>query len=854
MSDKITEKSTFSEFFKDDASDLHDITKEDSSKKKVEGSSFTGTELPTIPKEKTVDEEELKAWWRNLRAFFRSGKGGGLPVGKGGPTVFPALLAPYKGQARVRKDYPFWMASEKTVEKDETKPCYSSLNDLLEKTIESFSSEEGEAAVLKANVNRIVDAVRESMSKKDGPMLFQSVINNTLDEVQKKLDIKGDEGDSFAADIKKLKDNLPQSGVLIPFSASATFLVLGATLAVMQGFKRNELKREIFLLCAKLKDILAVEIDKSPEGKKPKKLKSSYDFADSFLNFDELSSVLPKASSELMSDDRFKRIEKVLKTLEDTNTVFSNPTILIQKELYNDKSFAWNDIFSSADVRAVARGKGCVEAVKIFEVKFKEISKVIAAMRIGHLELVDKYVPEIHGDYFSGFDWRSFTDEEMAACTPVVLVEDVETLINSELSDYSNMLSSNIPVKTLAVKRDARINYRLNGAEQTNKFTFQQELGALTVSHRNTFALQSTPVSPGTLYNGFSKGITEFSPALFYVLSPGDNAELDQYLWTSAAVEGREFPDFIYHGTMGSKWGSRFDISNNPQPEVDWPIHELQVKGKDTLSVSFTFADFAAQDSMYNAYLLVVPSQYWSDDLVMLSDYLSLSGDEVYAKVPYIWMVDDNNMLQKVAVSWPLVLSCKERLDFWQYIQENGGVNSYHVEQAMKNAREDIQSEAEKEIDILKEEHARKIEQVKDESANEAMEKLTAMLLDLDTASIVTTAPSTTPAAPTDAPADEVQAEEEPAAEEEDELLTLDEPWIETLLCTTCNECTDINNRMFNYNSDKMAFIADPKAGTFAEMVHAAEECPVNIIHPGVPLNPDEPDLDDLKKRAEKYN
>ena len=488
MSDKITEKSTFSEFFKDDASVVQDITTEDGSKEKVEGSSFTGTELPTIPKAKAADEEELKAWWRNLRAFFRSGKGGGLPVGKGVPTVFPALLAPYKSQEQVRKDYPFWLADEKTGEKVKTGDYCASLSDLLRNIIESFASEEGEAVILKANVNRIVEAVRKSMAKKGGPVLFQSVINNTLDKVQKKLNIKGDEGDSFAADIKKLKDNLPQSGVLIQFSFSATFQILGATMAAVQSLKRNGFKREIFLLRAKLKDILAVEIDKSPEGKKPKKLKSSYDFADSFLNFEELSSVLPKASSELMPDDRFERIKKVLKTLEDTNTVFSNPTILIQKELYNDKSFAWNDIFSSLDVRSVAKGKGCVEAAKVFEVKFKEISRVIAAMRVGQLELKDKYVPEIHGDYFAGFDWRSFTDEEMAACTPVVLVEDVETLINSELSDFSNMLSSNIPVKTLALKRDARINYRQNGAEQTNKFTFQQELGALTISHRNTSA------------------------------------------------------------------------------------------------------------------------------------------------------------------------------------------------------------------------------------------------------------------------------------------------------------------------------------------------------------------------------
>ena len=59
---------------------------------------------------------------------------------------------------------------------------------------------------------------------------------------------------------------------------------------------------------------------------------------------------------------------------------------------------------------------------------------------------------------------------------------------------------------------------------------------------------------------------------------------------------------------------------------------------------------------------------------------------------------------------------------------------------------------------------------------------------------------------------------------------------------------------MFNYNGDKMAFIADPKAGTYMQLVEAAELCPVGIIHPGNPLNPSEDGLDELKERAKKFN
>ena len=80
-----------------------------------------------------------------------------------------------------------------------------------------------------------------------------------------------------------------------------------------------------------------------------------------------------------------------------------------------------------------------------------------------------------------------------------------------------------------------------------------------------------------------------------------------------------------------------------------------------------------------------------------------------------------------------------------------------------------------------------------------------------------------------------------------------DEPYIETPRCTTCNECTQINNRMFAYDANKQAYIADPAAGSYRQLVEAAESCQVSIIHPGKPRDPAEPGLDELLVRAEPF-
>jgi ferredoxin len=80
-----------------------------------------------------------------------------------------------------------------------------------------------------------------------------------------------------------------------------------------------------------------------------------------------------------------------------------------------------------------------------------------------------------------------------------------------------------------------------------------------------------------------------------------------------------------------------------------------------------------------------------------------------------------------------------------------------------------------------------------------------------------------------------------------------DEAYIETERCSTCNECTLLNDRMFAYNANKQAYIADINAGTYAQLVEAAENCQLGIIHPGKPVNKAEPGLEELIARAEPF-
>jgi pyruvate-ferredoxin/flavodoxin oxidoreductase len=123
--------------------------------------------------------------------------------------------------------------------------------------------------------------------------------------------------------------------------------------------------------------------------------------------------------------------------------------------------------------------------------------------------------------------------------------------------------------------------------------------------------------------------------------------------------------------------------------------------------------------------------------------------------------------------------------------------------------------------------------------------------------SVVTAeAPSATGPAATEAVAEPMEAEtvSQAAEEEGDDDALVMEPYIETARCTSCDECIRINKKMFAYNDAKQAYIKDPKAGTFAELVQAAEKCTAEIIHPGTPLNPKEKDLEKWIERAKPFN
>ena len=237
--------------------------------------------------------------------------------------------------------------------------------------------------------------------------------------------------------------------------------------------------------------------------------------------------------------------------------------------------------------------------------------------------------------------------------------------------------------------------------------------------------------------------------------------------------------------------------------------------------IAFTYADFAMCDSRNAAHFAVVPRERWTAAMVPAAEWLGLPEREAAERVPYLLAVDDKDVLHRVIVDTRMMQATRRCLLLWHRLQEHGGIHDSHAERLLAREKAAWETQKSAEIDAIRK-------------------------------SAAAAAPAGAEAAPAVAAAAGAPASAEAAAAPEEKVAS-DDPWIETARCPSCNECQLINPQMFVYNDNKQAYIKDANAGTFRQLVEAAETCQVAIIHPGKPRNPNEPGLDELIKRAEPF-
>jgi pyruvate-ferredoxin/flavodoxin oxidoreductase len=370
-------------------------------------------------------------------------------------------------------------------------------------------------------------------------------------------------------------------------------------------------------------------------------------------------------------------------------------------------------------------------------------------------------------------------------------------------------------------------------------------LGYLAVAHREALVVQSSTGRGEHLHAGLEHAATTLDPVVVIAAvgscgSPG--AAVEQL---EAAVQSRATPCFVYDPAGGISWAERFALAGNPQPERAWPGYALSYEDAEgtegQLDQSFTFAHAAALDPAWRSHFLRIGPEAWLDDQVEIAAYLELGDRERSKRIPYLWVVDDDRLVRAV-IRWELAFACRDRARAWRILQELAGTENSYVRRAEEQARRAAREEADRRVEQVETESAATLESARTDGATAAIHRLVRMLADPQGATAV-------------APVLEPQEKaEEKAGDRAPTGTAPGPPYIDSFLCTTCNDCIDVNPQMFRYDENKQARIADAAAGTFKQLVKAAEACPTRCIHPGAPREGDRTATPALVERAAKFN
>ena len=566
---------------------------------------------------------------------------------------------------------------------------------------------------------------------------------------------------------------------------------------------------------------------------------------------------------------------------------------------YNPYPFPWvNHLFQ--DSPSIAIG--------LFEAHMRKMTDNFVVVRRAESLAAGSYDAVRDEAALDALDWKLFTDEEFALCPPIVAMGGDGAMLDIGFQNLSRLLASGKPIRVVVL--DTQVYSNTGGQACTSGFTGQvadmsaygksqhgktevrKELALIAIAHRGVYVHQTSQAAASHLISGVLKGLHKRRPVLInvYTPCPVEHGLADDWSQHASrlALESRAFPFLTYDPDGGPSFADCLSLEGNPSPDDAWPTYTLKyvddAGAEQVMDLPVTIADWAATEVRFKQHFSEWPASPAADELMPFHEYVAASVDDREGRTPFIWALNRDRTLRRLKVSAEMVVLAAERQQFWSQLRQLAGLEipvavhdtvvgqmESEFAQRAEAMRLDYEAQVAELRASLPTQIARRLAEglLKTAGSSAAVAELLASLPSVAVApsgngaspaavasAVASAAVAAAPvvkavvaAAPAPAPATSAAA----TAIADDEPLVL-EAYIDSARCTTCNECTNLNKKLFAYNADKQAFVKDVAAGTFQQLVVAAERCPVSIIHPGTPRNPKEKDLAKWMKRAEKFN
>jgi ferredoxin len=793
--------------------------------------------LPVEPG-RVAPEGDASRRLQDLRAFYLYGRRPADAAAEPDEGVLPALLHRYRDLTRVRHEYPLCVNG--------SDPGIRTLTEWTDQFVAEHAPAGDDGEQMKRNFFRLEALVRSFVQESSGERLstlWERAGASILETAQLRPEREAMVREHIAA----VRKTGAGEAEVVPCGPHTALRILQLCASSFWRERCASWVGELENLVRGLQDILQADFSHSEAARSPRHLRESLGTGGEELDVDAMSHLVANTQRNSgLSPQRRAGIESLLKTLTRVQPVFDSH----RAERPGDMP------------RHDAVFEDCAAALKAGRERMVLMTGFFRAVRIARLEIQNRYRPELHDAFFDGFDEHYLTDDERALCPPILLHLTGETFSHAETGVLLGMLNAGAPIKVLVELRSlyrpegdaARPAVRLDGAGR---------LAVMAVALNHPYVMQAPISHVHTLREGLLEGLRHDGPALFCVYAPQSDAGASgaPYLRAAAAAESRFFPALVFHPGRGETLAERIDVRQNPQPGTPWPVASLAYRDADgtetSMEIAFTPADYLFCDRRFAGHFWALEPARWHDSLIPVHEFLEL-GARAAGRIPYLLTVDHDGRIGRTVVARAVIEAAFACRSLWHGLQETGGINSSFVKRALEAERERMAEEKEREVDAIEKNYLAQLDQDVSELTREIVQRIANQLMGAEGISFLPS-PAATPARPAPGGA---SAASSPAAEaavpaaaaEPEEAMSFDDPYIDTPLCTSCNECTQLNNRLFAYNANKQAEIKDAAGGPFSDLVRAAELCPVHIIHPGKPKDPAEPGLADWVARAAKFN
>jgi len=796
--------------------------------------------VPVLEQVEPVGEPELKDYLKALQKYFISGEKTGRGLKQ---EVYPIKYAPYLKRGETIPDFPVFY--------DAQMDAITSFYSFLGKSIDEEFEPEA-AAMIQKELPEIYNSIQK-MAREGGKEVSVPNQAEVVIKALQALDLPAKDPDTLASRIHTIQDALlKQTKILFGFSGKTAFQLLS-----LPNGKRRHLQSKFLetlkRITAGLHDLLWLESGRSSQ------FLNQMDFAEELISLEKIREIAASSVSSHLPASRLKRLRWALKVLQSAQESYARSGLTLYTSDEIKEAFDLKEIFPDANIITTS-GNSCAEARSHSQKEVHEFVQTIAALKVGKRMIEQNYEDHLHDPYFDQFDLTFLAEDELQYLPPTLVIENSRQIMQQS-GDFLDLVGKDSFVKVLGINSldDLWDIQNPDGSDHL-------ELASLAIFRRNSYVFQGGLESPSRLYASFKKGIAFPGAAFWNVLVPGENAEKDRdYFALLAAVESRFFPRLEYEPEENRFAGNQIKLETNPNAEAYAATYQQEIQypsGVESLDMGFTIAEFLAMDLGLKETLEIISPGYESPNHLPLNEHLSQKKDLVPGKIPFVWVVDEQDKLRKAAVPVSWVEICRSRRNYWAFLQEISGITQTHRQETLETARTEWEEEKKAEIKSLKFTLQEQFEKERSTDIQQAIVRILHGLLNeegslenrLTEIGEVEKKPGLQPKAKTERPPVVPAREEQEEEEEGSKAPITGEAWVESDECTSCQDCVDALPSVFKYNEEKQAYVHNPKGSTFAQIVKAAEKCPARCIHPGAPQNKNEEGLDKWVKRAEKFN